>query len=138
MVVWPLWMQSAILVKKDSIDMITIHLNNLLFFSHHGIHDEETIVGTDFEMNVSVSFTESEKILSLSQTVNYISVYDIIKEQMKTPSRLLETVAMQMAENIYKIDNRIKIINITISKLNPPINNFTGNVGVTYTKEFSL
>lgn len=116
--------------------MITIHLNKLLFFSHHGVHEEETIVGTEFEMNVAISFNETEKIVSLDQTINYVVVYNIIKEHMKKPSRLLETVAMQVADDIYKIDNRIKTINISISKLNPPINNFTGNVGITYNKEF--
>lgn len=117
--------------------MVTINLNNLRFFSHHGIHDDETIVGTEFEMNVSVTFPETGKIISLDQTINYVVIYTIIKEHMKNPSRLMETVAMQVAEDIYKIDNRITTINISISKLNPPINNFTGSVGVNYTKEFS-
>lgn len=116
--------------------MITIHLNNLVFFSHHGVHEEETIVGTEFKLNVAISFNETGKIVSLDQTINYVVVYNIIKEHMKKPSRLLETVAMQVADDIYKIDKRIKTININISKLNPPINNFTGNVGVTYNKEF--
>ena len=118
--------------------MITIHLNNLLFFSHHGVHEEETILGAEFEMSVAISFDETDKIISLDQTINYVLVYNIIKEHMKTPSRLLETVAMQVAEDIYKVDMRIRIINISISKLNPPINNFTGSVGVTYNKEFIL
>jgi dihydroneopterin aldolase len=116
--------------------MITIHLNNLLFFSHHGVHEEETIVGAEFKMNVAVSFKETEKIISLDQTINYVVVYNIIKDHMKKPSRLLETLAMQVAEDIHGIDKRIKTINISISKLNPPINNFTGNVGITYNKEF--
>ena len=137
MVVWAHWMLSAISVKKDCIEMITIYLKNLLFFSHHGIHEEETIVGNDFEINVSVSFDETEKILSLDQTINYVEVYNVIKEHMKKPSRLLETVAMQIAEEVYNNNSRIKTINISINKLNPPINNFTGSVGVTFHKEFS-
>jgi dihydroneopterin aldolase len=135
---WPRSMQSVISVKKDSIDMITIHLNKLTFFSHHGVHNEETIVGTGFEINVAISFEETQKIVSLDQTINYVTVYHIIKDHMKKPSLLLETVAMQVAEDIHKIDRRIRTINISISKLNPPINNFTGNVGVTYIKEFAL
>lgn len=118
--------------------MITIHLNKLRFFSHHGVHEEETIVGTDFEMDVSVSFTESGKINSLEETINYVAIYNIIKDHMRKPSKLLESVAMKVAEDIQSLDSRIKTINISISKLNPPINNFTGNVCVTYNKEVSL
>ena len=118
--------------------MITINLNKMLFFSHHGIHDEETIIGTDFEMDVSVSFQEEGKIHSLDDTINYVAIYNIIKVHMKKPSKLLESVAMKVAEDIRNLDNRIKTINISISKLNPPINNFTGKVCVTYNKEFLL
>jgi dihydroneopterin aldolase len=116
--------------------MITIHLNNLLFFAHHGVHEEEAIVGTHFEINADISFQEGEHILSLEDTVNYVKVYNIIKENMMRPARLLETLAMQMAEDIHQGNANIKIINIRISKLNPPINNFTGQVGVTYCKEY--
>ena len=116
--------------------MITIHLNNLIFFSHHGLHEEETIVGTHFEIDAEISFLENKKIVALNETINYVSVYNIIKEHMKRPSRLMETVAMQIAEDIFEKNNYIRIINISIRKLNPPINNFTGKVGVTYSKEY--
>jgi dihydroneopterin aldolase len=118
--------------------MITIQLNNLLFFSHHGVDAEETVVGTEFELNVSVSFNETGRISTLDQTVNYVALYNIIADHMKKPSRLLETVAMDIADDISKSDKRINTINICISKLNPPINNFTGNVGVIYNKVFTL
>ena len=116
--------------------MITIHLNDLNFFAHHGLHEEETIVGTHFEIDVEISFQEEEQIVSLSDTINYVHVYNIIKEHMKRPSRLIETVAMQIADEIHKNNTNSRFINITIRKLNPPINNFTGKVGVTYRKEY--
>src|SRR5688572_29690458 len=112
--------------------MITIFLNKMIFYAHHGIHDEETVTGTQFELNITVSFPENGNITSINDTVNYVTVYNIIKENMKSPSRLLETVIMKTAEDIYRSDPRIKTINISISKINPPINNFTGNVGVNY------
>lgn len=116
--------------------MITIHLNNLNFFSHHGLHEEETIVGTHFEVDAEISFLEEELIISLNDTVNYVAVHNIIKDHMRRPSKLMETVAMQIADEIHKNFNYVRIINISIRKLNPPINNFTGKVGVTYSKEY--
>ena len=58
-------------------------------------------------------------------------------ETAKTDSILRETLAQNITEEIYKIDHRITSINITIDKLNAPICNFTGNVGVNYLKSFS-
>ena len=116
--------------------MFTIHLNKLAFFAHHGLHDEEEITGTDFEIHVSVQFDAAGKITSIHQTINYAAVYDTIKKHMIHPVALLETLAQNIAEDIYLLDNRINSINININKLHPPIKNFIGSVGVSYSKAF--
>ena len=116
--------------------MFTIHLSNLRFFAHHGMHDEEAIVGNDFEVSVSVTFDVPEKITHLSETVNYSSVYTTIKKIFINPAKLLETLAVDICDEIHSSDNRIRKINITIHKLNPPISNFIGDVGVSFCKSF--
>jgi 7,8-dihydroneopterin aldolase/epimerase/oxygenase len=117
--------------------MFTVHLNKLIFFAHHGVHDEEGIVGTNFEVSVSVNFNAPEKVVALNDTINYVSVFNIIKNRFAIPERLLETLAQHITADIYAMDNRITTINISIDKINPPISNFIGSVGVTYTKSFS-
>ena len=116
--------------------MFTIHLHKLAFFAHHGLHDEEAIIGTNFEIDVSINFDPGGKITSIHQTINYAAVYDIIKRHMLHPVALLETLAQNIAEDIYLHDNRINSINININKLHPPIKNFIGSVGVSYSKAF--
>jgi dihydroneopterin aldolase len=118
--------------------MNSIHLNNLRFFAHHGYHDEEGVVGTDFEISVSISFDAPEKILTLPQTINYVEVYDVIKVIFLKPTRLLETLANDICESIASIDKRIRTINISITKLHPPIGNFIGSVGVSLSKAYPL
>jgi dihydroneopterin aldolase len=49
---------------------------------------------------------------------------------------LLETLAQEISEEIHANDPRIFYIEITLKKLNPPIQNFTGTVGITYKKTF--
>lgn len=116
--------------------MFSISLHNLIFFSFHGVHEEERILGNNYEVNVVISFDSMEQITALEQTVNYASVYEIIKQQMAIPAMLLETVAQDLTQKIYNHDNRIKTISVSIEKKNPPIPNITGTVSVIYIKDF--
>ncbi|MEO6669752.1 MAG: dihydroneopterin aldolase [Ferruginibacter sp.] len=116
--------------------MITIHLNKLEFFAHHGLHDEEAITGTNFEVSASISFQPVGRITSIHQTINYADVYKVIEKHMVQPVALLEMLAENISDDIYLLDNRIDNINITINKMHPPLNNFIGQVGVTFHKEF--
>jgi 7,8-dihydroneopterin aldolase/epimerase/oxygenase len=72
----------------------------------------------------------------LDDTINYVSVFEIIKNRFAIPERLLETLAQHIVDDIYAIDNRIIKINILIDKINAPIPNFIGTVGVSYSKSF--
>ncbi len=114
----------------------TIQLSNLKFFAFHGVHEEERILGGEFEVNAELSFKETNTVTSLDQTIDYVKIYAHIKQRMSVPTALLETVAQDLAENIYAIDNRVVSVNINIKKTNPPITNFQGSVGVSFKKDF--
>jgi dihydroneopterin aldolase len=116
--------------------MFTIQLSNLKFFSFHGLHEEERVLGNEYEINVAVTFTETGAITTLGQTIDYVKVYNIIKQRMEMPTALLETVAQDLAQLIYTADSRITSISINIKKMHPPIVAFTGNVGVSYKIDF--
>ena len=100
------------------------------------MHEEEQVLGSEYEVNVDIGISGDEKILHLHQTINYVSVYDIIKKQMDRPTPLLETLAQKITKQIKEIDTQIKSIVINIKKINPPVIAFTGNVGVTYSASF--
>ena len=116
--------------------MFTINLHNLNFFSFHGLHEEEKILGNNFVVHVSLSILPSGNITSLGQTINYASVYRIIKQRMAVPTALLETLAQDMAHDIHLFDDRIKSISITVEKKDPPIPNISGSVSVNYKKDY--
>lgn len=116
--------------------MFTIQLNNLRFFAHHGFYAEEKVLGNEFEVDAAVTIAAEEKILHLSQTINYVVIYEMIKKRMGIPTQLLETLAQELIEEIYLHDKRIESISITIKKLHPPIENFSGSVGVSLIKHF--
>ncbi|HAZ91863.1 MAG TPA: hypothetical protein DCX70_00360 [Chitinophagaceae bacterium] len=76
--------------------MFNIHLQQLKFHGHHGILDEETLIGNNFEVSVTVNFIAKGPIESLSDTVNYVELHHIIKEIFHQPVKLLETLAEEI------------------------------------------
>jgi len=116
--------------------MFTINLHNLAFHAYHGVYEEERILGNDFEVNVSVTFEADKPVTSLQHTINYASIYNLIKQKMAVPLPLLETLAQELTQEIYNFDNRIKTISVSVEKKNPPISNMEGSVSVHYKKEF--
>ena len=116
--------------------MFTINLHNLIFHAYHGVYDEEKILGNTFEVNVALEFLPDKPITSLEHTINYATVYQIIKQQMALATPVLETLAQELAQKIYDFDNRIKSISVSVEKKNPPISNMEGSVSVHYKKTY--
>lgn len=117
--------------------IMTILLRNLQFYAHHGLHGEERKTGCTFEVNVAIDYSTGDEVLHhIADTINYATVYEMIKEKMVAPSDLLETVAMQLSEGLKTRFPQIRKISISIFKLHPPIPNFAGQVGVRFEKEF--
>lgn len=115
----------------------TIELRQLRFFADHGMYAEEMKVGNEFEVDISVGCkSPKKKITSIEQTINYVEVYRIVQEEFAKRRQLLETLAMDIAEQIRLQFTEIENVVITIRKLHPPITNFSGSVAVTYSRTF--
>src|SRR5690606_26127296 len=112
--------------------MMTISLKRLRFFAHHGLYEGERKTGNEFEVNMSVSFdTRTTIITRVQETIDYVTLARIVKEKMSSPQDLLETIAMRIAEKVHHDFPHVKRIEVSIDKLNPPIEQFTGQTGVT-------
>ena len=116
--------------------MHSVHLDKLRFFAYHGLHEEEAIAGAEFEVNLSIDFKQDDPIKKISDTINYVDVYELIKLVFQEPVHLMETLAEEITKRIGLLDNRVSAVNIRITKLNPPIPNFSGNVSVSFSKSF--
>ena len=117
--------------------LITVELKKLHFFAYHGLYAEERKTGHEFEVNLFVSYLPvSGTITGISDTVNYVELYELLKSEMQKPRELLETFVMEVSEIIHLSFSQIKKIEIAVTKLHPPITGFTGTVGVKYSKEY--
>lgn len=114
----------------------TIHLTNLEMHGYHGWHAEEQIIGTSFKVDIAVSFTAQNDVENLEDTINYVKIYEEVRLVFAHPVKLLETLALNVCNVIRTLDDRIILINISIAKLNPPISNFMGRVGVSLSKSW--
>lgn len=114
-------------------DQITVELKDLKFFAFHGLYELERKLGSDFIVNLKARYQPNEVLITeVDQTINYVSLFEIVKEQMMKPVDLLETLAMNIVQIIHDKYPVIKEIEINIEKKNPPIASFTGNVAVAY------
>ena len=116
--------------------MFSIHLQNLQFFAYHGCHEEERILGNEFEVNADISIEGTQAIQQLDQTIDYATVFRIIKERMAIPVALLETLIADMAADIHAEFPSARSINISIIKKHPPITGIQGSVAVSLHKEY--
>lgn len=116
--------------------MLTIHLQNLKFFAYHGYHEEERILGNEYEVDAVVQFHEPQEINHIDETINYTRLYGIIENRMQIPSKLLEPLAMDIGTTMKKEFLQIQSISIKITKMHPPISGLQGSVAVLWHKEF--
>ena len=116
--------------------MYIVFLNKLKLYGYHGWHQEETILGGEFEISVNIHFELDKPVLELSDTIDYVTAYKSIKTVFSVPTPLLETLAKNICDSIATGNNLAKKITVSITKLNTPIINFEGEMGVTYVGEF--
>lgn len=113
--------------------MLTIQLKDLLFRSFHGVYQEETVLGGDFVVNVTVDYLPPTDIIwQLDETLNYETLFERVKQRMDQPTPLLETIAMEIADEILRNFNGVSRVSVAIEKKNPPISGFSGSVQVSY------
>jgi dihydroneopterin aldolase len=117
--------------------MTTIQLHNLIFFAHHGIHKEEQLTANSFEVSLDVMYDEKKNQFDhIDDTIDYVILYEIVKKRMQIITPLMEKVCKEIITKIKKEYPFISEVNISIRKLQVPIENFQGKVGITMNKKF--
>ncbi len=112
--------------------MLSIHLKNLIFKAYHGIYEEEKIQGNIFEVNIAIYHHPHHTIEAIEQTINYELVYELVNKRMQIATPLLETVVMDIAHLILQQFVLAEKVIVSVTKTNPPIKNFIGNVEVSF------
>ena len=113
-----------------------VALEGIEFFAYHGYSEEERKIGNKYEVNIEVSsdLSTAAESDSLSGTINYEVLYQIIQGEMMIPSKLLEHVGKRIVDKIMNEFHQIDSATIEISKFNPPIKGVCRKAKVTMTQ----
>jgi len=106
-----------------------IKIKNIRVYAYHGCLDEEGKIGSEYRVDLSVKadLSKSAKSDILNDTVDYVHLNKIVKEEMAIRTKLLETVADKILDRIILEIQLVKKATVNVSKINPPIG---GNVAM--------
>ena len=109
-----------------------IHLRNVRFHAFHGVMPQERRVGADFLVNLRVGYPLEKSMQSdeVADTLNYAALYAVVREEMMTPSNLLEHVAGRIADAVIKAFPQVTSIDLELTKENPPMGADCDGAGV--------
>lgn len=112
--------------------MVEIYLKNIRCYSYHGCLNEESVIGSEYLVNLWVKgfLGESAQSDELKDAIDYVVLNKIVKEEMSVASKLLEAVAKRILTRVLKEDSRVKEVNVMVSKLSPPINGDVESVSI--------
>lgn len=113
-----------------------LHVNGIRCYGYTGFLPEENKLGQWFEVNLIFWLNLSDAVVSddLGDCLDYRQVIDIVKmliqrEVFKTVERLAGAIADELLE-IHQVER----VQVRLTKLSPPIPNFSGSVTVEITQ----
>jgi dihydroneopterin aldolase len=114
-----------------------IKVNNIKLYAFHGCLDEEAKIGSWYRVDVEVkaNLKKSAKTDELSDTVDYVHLNHIVKEEMQVRSKLLEEVAQRILDRFFKEIKMLKKATVGVSKINPPIGGNVEEVVIVLSKK---
>ena len=117
--------------------MGTIQVNNIKLYAFHGCLDEEAKIGSEYKVDVEVKadLKKSSKTDALIDTVDYVHLNLIVKEEMAIRSKLLEEVAQRILDRIFIEISMVKKAKVSVAKINPPIGGNVEKVVIILTKK---
>ena len=101
--------------------LTVIELENMEFQAFHGCYELERQVGNRF--------------LVSERTINYLDVFETVREQMDIPSHILEHVAGRIAGRIRERFPQSVRVRVKVSKMAPPLGGKIEKVSVTLEKQ---
>lgn len=107
------------------------------FFAYHGCYKEEQVVGNQFVVNLKLETNSKMAVKTdkLTDALNYQQAYEIVKEEMRINSNLLEHTCGRVLDALFSEFDSLTKATVKVSKLNPPMGGKMDRVSVTLSKK---
>ncbi len=101
----------------------TIRLERMEFRAYHGCYEMEQRVGNRFTVDIEITtelgnLAQSDEV---SEAVNYLTIYEVVEQQMAITRHTIEAVAAQIIEAIRIEYPLIKKVKCRVGKIAPPL-----------------
>ncbi|MDG1147132.1 MAG: dihydroneopterin aldolase [Crocinitomicaceae bacterium] len=110
----------------------TIEINGIKLYAYHGCLPEEGKVGGHYTVDVSLKTNFGSAAVSdqLNETIDYVDVNLIVKEEMAIRSKLIEHVGQRIVNRIKETFKNVISMRVKVTKICPPINGDVDNVAI--------
>ena len=113
--------------------MYKIELEGMDFHAFHGCYELERQTGSHFEVSLCLTAelgTVAEHD-DVTEAVNYLTVYEVVREQMQRTQHTIERVAQNIIEALRVRFPQIRKTECKVTKLAPPLGGKVARVSVT-------
>lgn len=110
-----------------------IRLEEMEFHAYHGCYELERQVGNRFavEVEITAELGAAAADDDVTRTVNYLTAYEIVRDQMRITCHTIERAADNIIGALYAAFDGISRVRCTVAKLAPPLGGKVGRVSVT-------
>jgi dihydroneopterin aldolase len=117
--------------------MLTVHLHQLHFYGYHGLYAGEALAGNTFEVNLDVTYDPARSQMNdLATLISYEDLFRIVQQRMNYPTPLLEELAQAIVMAVKHQFAQVQEVKISIFKLQAPIEQLQGKVGISFLRKF--
>ena len=112
--------------------MYTIELEGLEFRAFHGCYELERQTGSHFEVSLRIT-TELGTVAEdddVTQAVNYLTVYEVVREEMRRTQHTIERVAQNIIDALHSRFPQICDLECRVTKIAPPLGGKVARVSV--------
>lgn len=119
--------------------MDKVSVEGIRLYAYHGCLDEEGKIGTEYIIdvhiwgNIAPSFASDD----LNETMDYVTVNQIVERHVLKRAKLIETVAHRILKDLFYEMSKVAKAQIKLSKMQPPINGDVKSVSIELMRQRS-
>jgi dihydroneopterin aldolase len=109
-----------------------IAVEGLQFYSHHGYHKEEQVLGGKYIVDIymKLNIDEAAETDNLKKTINYEEIYQLTKSEMEVHAKLIEHVCKRILNKVKAKYPKVEYLKVRVSKHSPPLKGHVDRVYV--------